>query len=165
VNHEPKSGSSHTTTGHMGGSHYRRLLIMTALSFVAMYVLMYAMVNTVGNALPNLNQFYMAGLMTAAMIVIELGLMGGMYRNRRLNASIAAAGVVALIVLWLFIRRQTAISDRQFLRSMIPHHAGAILMCQQASIRDAEIRRLCESIVLGQQAEIDQMKAKLRELR
>ena len=165
MNQEPKSGSSHTTTAHMGKSHYRRLLIMTVLSFVAMYVLMYAMVNAASNALPNLNQFYMAGLMTAAMIVIELGLMGDMYRNRRLNASIAAAGVVALIVLWVFIRRQTAISDRQFLRSMIPHHAGAILMCEQASIRDAEIRQLCQNIVSSQQAEIDQMKAKLRELR
>jgi uncharacterized protein (DUF305 family) len=54
---------------------------------------------------------------------------------------------------------------RQFLKSMIPHHAGAILMCERASIRDADIRRLCQEIISGQQAEIDQMKAKLRELR
>jgi len=49
------------------------------------------------------------------------------------------------------------------LRSMIPHHAGAILMCEQAPIRDAEIRKLCETIISGQQAEIDQMKRKLAE--
>lgn len=59
---------------------------------------------------------------------------------------------------WLLIRSQAAISDRQFLRSMIPHHAGAILMCEQASIRDADIRRFCQDIVSGQQAEINQMK-------
>lgn len=47
---------------------------------------------------------------------------------------------------------------------MIPHHAGAILMCTKAPIRDAEIKRLCENIVSGQQAEIDQMTAKLKEL-
>jgi uncharacterized protein (DUF305 family) len=138
---------------------------MTALSFLAMYVLMYAMVSAVGNALPNLNQVYMAGLMTAAMIVIELGVMGHMYPNKRFNVSIAAASVVALIISWVFIRQQVAISDREFLRSMIPHHSGAILMCEQASIRDVEIRRLCQSIVSSQQAEIDQMKGMLRELR
>jgi uncharacterized protein (DUF305 family) len=35
-----------------------------------------------------------------------------------------------------------AVGDKQFLRSMIPHHAGAILMCEKASIKDAEIRAL-----------------------
>jgi uncharacterized protein (DUF305 family) len=79
--------------------------------------------------------------------------------------AIGAAAVVARLVFFLFIRQQTAISDRQFLLSMIPHHAGAILMCERASIRDADIRRLCQSVVSGQQAGIDQMKAKLHELR
>ena len=50
---------------------------MAALSFVAMYVLMYAMVDRVANVHPNLNQLYMAALMTAPMIVLELVLMGG----------------------------------------------------------------------------------------
>lgn len=47
---------------------------------------------------------------------------------------------------------------------MIRHRAGAILMCKQAPISDPEIRELCNTIITGQQAEIDQMKAKLREL-
>jgi uncharacterized protein (DUF305 family) len=47
---------------------------------------------------------------------------------------------------------------------MIPHHAGAILMCEEAPIQDAEIRRLCRSIIAGQQAEIDEMKARLSAL-
>lgn len=44
---------------------------------------------------------------------------------------------------------------------MIPHHAGAILMCREAAVRDVEIRELCRGIVAGQQAEIDQMNAML----
>jgi uncharacterized protein (DUF305 family) len=64
----------------------------------------------------------------------------------------------------MLIRQQTAISDKQFLRSMIPHHAGAILMCERASIQDSEIKELCKSIIASQQAEIDQMRAKLNEL-
>jgi len=87
-----------------------------------------------------------------------------MYKSRRLNAIILAVGAAVLIGSFLLIREQTLISDRQFLRSMIPHHAGAILMCEKASIEDREIKELCRKIISGQQAEIDQMKAKLNEL-
>ena len=152
-------------TAHRGTSHYRRLLLMSALSFIAMYVLMYAMVNALANVHHNLNQLYMAGLMTAAMVLIELLVMSAMYQNRRLNVMIAAAGLVALTACWLFIRRQNAIGDRQFLNSMIPHHAAAILMCRQASVRDPEIRGICRNIVASQEAEIDQMKSILRRSR
>jgi uncharacterized protein (DUF305 family) len=34
-------------------------------------------------------------------------------------------------------------------------------MCNEADITDPEIRRLCDGIVAGQQAEIDWMRAKL----
>jgi hypothetical protein len=148
----------------MSENHYRHLLIMTVLSFVSMYLLMYAMVNTIGNVYNNFNEFYMAGLMTAPMVMIELLIMSAMYQNQRYNALIVAASVVAGLGFFLLIRQQTAISDKQFLRSMIPHHASAILMCEQAPLHDAEIKELCQGIISGQQAEIDQMKAKLREL-
>ncbi len=45
---------------------------------------------------------------------------------------------------------------------MIPHHASAILMCEEARLQNPEIRKLCETITSGQQAEIDQMKALLQ---
>jgi uncharacterized protein (DUF305 family) len=144
---------------------YRRLLLMAGLSLLAMYGLMYAMVNEAGNVYPNLNQFYMAALMTAPMVLLELGLMGSMYPRKKLNRAIAGAGAVALVAFWLVLRQQTAISDTQFLRSMIPHHAGAILMCEKAALKDAQIMRLCGNIVSGQQAEIDEMKAILARLR
>lgn len=145
-------------------NHYRHLLIMVGLSFISMYILMYAMVNVIGNVYNSLNQFYMAGLMTAPMVLIELVMMRAMFQNQRYNALIIAASVVAGLVFFLLIRQQAAISDKQFLRSMIPHHAGAILMCEQAPLDDAEIKALCEDIIVGQQAEIDLMKAKLGEL-
>jgi uncharacterized protein (DUF305 family) len=148
----------------MKPSPYARLLIMTMLSYLSMYALMYAMVNSVENVYPNVNQLYMAGLMTAPMVLIELGLMRSMYENRRLNVAIAAASMAALALLWVLIRGQAAVGDKEFLKSMIPHHAGAILMCQKAPIRDAEIRDLCGQILESQQREIDQMTAKLRKL-
>lgn len=149
---------------NMRTNHYSRLLIMIGLHFIAMYLLMYSMVSVFDNVFNSFNQVYMAALMTASMVLIELPLMSSMYKSKRLNAVIIAVGVVALIGSFVFIRQQTLISDRQFLRSMIPHHAGAILMCEQASIQDREIQELCKTIVSGQQAEIDQMKRKLDEL-
>jgi hypothetical protein len=64
-----------------------------------------------GNVYSNLNQVYMAGLMTAPMVVIELVLMGSMYERRKLNAVLIAASLVALVALWLFIRQQREIDQ------------------------------------------------------
>lgn len=122
------------------------------------------MVNVFDNVFNSLNQVYMAALMTASMVLIELPLMSSMYKSKKLNMIILAAGAIVLIGSWFGIRQQAAIGDRQFLRSMIPHHAGAILMCQQASIQDQKIRTLCNNIISGQQAEIDQMKTILSRL-
>jgi uncharacterized protein (DUF305 family) len=119
------------------------------------------MVNEFANVYPNINQFYMAALMAVPMVLIEILLMSAMYHNKRLNIGIAAASVLGF---WFAIRQQTAIADEQFLKSMIPHHAGAILMCEKAALADGEIKELCRNIIASQQAEIDQMKAKLAEL-
>lgn len=145
-------------------SHYLRFLVMIVLMFISMYILMYAMVNAFANVYNNFNQFYMAGLMTAPMVLIEILLMGMMYKNKKLNLAIIAISVVALISFWFLIREQTAINDRQFLKSMIPHHSGAILMCQEANLTDPEIKQLCVEIVKSQEQEIQQMKEKLSQL-
>ena len=69
-------------------SHYLRFLVMIVLMFISMYILMYAMVNAFANVYNNFNQFYMAGLMTAPMVLIEILLMGMMYKNKKLNLAI-----------------------------------------------------------------------------
>mgnify|MGYP000191503622 CR=1 FL=1 len=148
----------------MNKMHYGRLLAMVVLSFIAMYILMYAMVDSLANVYPSFNQFYMAGLMSAPMLIIELLLMGSMYPNKKLNTVLIVVGVLALGLFWMLIRQQTAINDTQFLKSMIPHHAGALLMCEKAPIQDAEIQALCRTIIDGQQEEIAQMKALLNKV-
>jgi hypothetical protein len=145
-------------------NHYVHLLIMAVLSFIAMYIFMYAMVDRFENVYPNLNQAYMAALMAAPMVMIELAVMRSMYKNRVANIAILAASVLLLVVAWFFIRQQTFIGNSEFIKSMIPHHAGAILMCEQASIQDDELKKLCKEITSSQQAEIDQMKAILKRL-
>lgn len=138
--------------------HTKNLLLMITLHFLAMYILMYSMVNALSNVYPNLNNAYMAAVMTAPMLLIEVILMGHMYKDKK---SLKVAGVIGLMVLvfsFLFIRQQTFITDKEFIRSMIPHHSGAILMCEKSSIVEEDLKRLCQDIISNQQAEIDQMK-------
>ncbi len=137
---------------------------MVVLSFIAMYSLMYSMVDVFSNVVPNINQFYMAGLMSMPMVIIELAIMGGMYMNKKLNAAIFAVSIVALVGFFFGVRYQAGVSDRQFLKSMIPHHAAALLMSKNATITDPEIKELQRNIISSQQAEIEQMRAKLKEL-
>ena len=143
------------------GGMYGRFALMLALSFVAMFILMYAMVDRFGNALPNVNQAYMAALMTAPMAVLEMALMGAMYPDAKRNRIILVLALVVGVLSWFAIRQQVAIGDRQFLRSMIPHHAGALLMCRQAKLSDPEVLALCKGIEASQTREIAQMKALL----
>ena len=149
----------------MTENHYRHLGLMAALSFAAMYILMYAMVNRFDDVYNNVNQAYMAGLMAAPMVVIELVVMRAMYQNTRLNVMLVGASIAVGVLLFFAIRQQTIITDSQFLRSMIPHHSAAILMCREASIQDEEIKRVCGGIVSSQQLEIDQMNRILSRLR
>lgn len=157
----------HTTQQHTkeaGSSMYKKLAIMIAVSFIAMYILMYSMVDVFANVVPNINQFYMAGLMTMPMLIIELLVMGSMYGNKKLNISLVVTGFIALILFFTGIRQQTAVGDKEFLKSMIPHHAAAILMGKESSVTDPEIKELIKNIITSQQTEIEQMKAKLKEL-
>jgi uncharacterized protein (DUF305 family) len=90
--------------------------------------------------------------------------MRAMYSDMKMNMIFGGAALAALVIFFLGIRAQTAVGDTQFIKSMIPHHAGAILMCGQATITDAELKKLCDEIVRGQQQEIDQMKKILARL-
>jgi hypothetical protein len=152
--------SHHAADGHAthSANHYPHLYLMAGLSFAAMFILMYAMVDRFENVFANFNQFYMAGLMAAPMVLIELFVMRAMYQNKRLNALIIAASVALIVVFWSLIRAQGAIGNSQFLRSMIPHHAGAVLMCEKLRADDPQIKKLCGEIIRSQKAEIAQMK-------
>jgi uncharacterized protein (DUF305 family) len=154
----------HHHSKQMSAAMYKKLAVMIVLSFIAMYILMYAMVDKLANVIPNINQFYMAGLMTMPMLVIELLVMGNMYMKKKLNIILLSAGVAGMVIFFLCIHQQAGVKDKQFLKSMIPHHAAAVLMVEKASLTDPEIKDLANKIITSQQAEIQQMKDKLKEL-
>ena len=164
--HEMK-GENRPMSGNMHAMHkmqYKKLLWMVIISFIAMFILMYSMVDKFANVIPNINQFYMAGLMTAAMLIIEMAVMSSMYMHKKTNALIIGISAVALVTCFLFIQHQPAVTDKQFLKSMIPHHAAALLMAKEANISDPEIKKLIGDIISSQQKEIDFMKGKIKEL-
>ena len=140
---------------------YINLFFMSLLSYISMFILMYIMVDIYANVYLNLNQLYMAGIMTLPMILIELFLMRSMYTNKKFNILIIITCCALFIVLTFCIRKQTAIYDKEFLKSMIPHHAAALLMCNNVHLQDPEIKELCSNISRSQQSEINFMKEKL----
>lgn len=141
--------------------HYRMLAVNLGLSLLAMYLAMFAMIWSWGEFVQNVNFLYMALVMWAPMAIVMLLTMNSMYRDKRLNLILYGAFGLTLALSFWAIRAQALVRDEQFLRSMIPHHSGAILMCEKATISDPEIKQLCRDIIVGQKAEIDQMKALL----
>ena len=140
------------------------LLLMALFHFILMYVLMFAMVNQTDYLLPNMNQFYMAAIMTTPMLLLETTFMGKMFENAQLLKVIVGVSIGLFIIFFYFIREQVGITDKEFLRSMIPHHSSAILMCSRSSLKDPELKDLCATIISTQQQEINIMVDKLEEL-
>ena len=141
-----------------GSKPYVMLAINLGLSLLVMYLAMFAMIWSWGEFIQNVNFFYMALVMWAPMGAIMMATMGGMYRNHKLNAVLYVAFAAIFALSLLGIRQQGLVGDDQFLRSMIPHHSGAILMCEKAKLADPEIRQLCGEIIQAQKEEIAQMK-------
>jgi len=137
--------------------HYLMLGSNLLVSAVIMYFVMFTMIWSPDEFFNNLNMFYMALMMATPMGILMLLVMGSMYRNRRWNMVLYGAFAVVFILSFYAMRHQSLIGDRQFLRSMIPHHSGAVLMCRRASIENQEIRELCANIIASQTREIKQM--------
>lgn len=144
----------------MKGS-YRSFGIELILDFIIMYLVMYTMIASFDHFYLNLNNVYMTLMMVSPMAILMLVFMRSMYPSKRTNLLIGGAAALVFAFSFWGMRTQAAVDETEFLRSMIPHHSGAILMCQQASLTDPEVLDLCEEIVSSQEREIAQMKALL----
>ncbi|WP_187435102.1 DUF305 domain-containing protein [Bradyrhizobium cytisi] len=143
-------------------SSYTSLIVQTAISSVIMYLVMFVMIDGLDSFYNNLNMRYMTLMMVVPMVVLMIVAMRHMFPSKGANAAILGGAVIVFVGSFALIRTQTTIGDRAFVRSMIPHHSGAILMCQQAKLTDPEIISLCGEIERSQRRGIDQMKAILR---
>jgi len=148
----------------MSRHHYPMLGLNLLLSLVIMYVAMFAMIWSRDAFIQNLNFLYMALVMWAPMAAVMLLTMKAMYGNARLNLILYAGFALVFLLSLAGIRQQALVGDQQFVRSMIPHHSGAVLMCERAQIQDTQIRALCGRIIQSQTQEIGEMQAILKRL-
>ena len=145
----------------MGKSPYLMFAANLLASGIVMYFVMYTMIDSTAEFYNNLNNVYMTLMMLTSMALFMLWMMPAMFPDRKTNLILMVVFAVTFLLSLFAMRTQALVGNDQFLRAMIPHHSGAILMCQKSTITDPEIRRLCDGIVAGQKAEIAQMKSLL----
>lgn len=129
------------------------MLVMIVMSLVAgLLSTMNVWVDDLSNMRLDLNDFYMAILMTSWMIFFM-----SIYDN---NTSYVMISIVLIAATIYTIRTQTMIDDQQFLKGMIPHHSMAVLMAKHIRDRtdNKKIKDLADNIIKTQQEEITQMK-------
>jgi uncharacterized protein (DUF305 family) len=106
----------------------------------------------------------MALVMGAAMAVVMLAFMLGMYKNKTRNALIfIGAAAVFVLSLWL-VRSQRTVDDVSYMRAMIPHHSIAIMTSERARISDRRVRKLADGIAATQRKEIAEMEALIADI-
>ncbi|WP_233563840.1 DUF305 domain-containing protein [Cryobacterium tepidiphilum] len=137
---------------------YVLLIVALAISFIAMDFLSLVQVNTLGDFYLNLSNTYMALLMVFSMAIIMIAVMWRMFKNKKLSVALLVIFALLFGGSFYLARTETLVGNEAFLKSMIPHHSRAILVCQESNITDPEIVSLCQEIVKSQQREINQMK-------
>jgi hypothetical protein len=116
---------------------YLRFGAMIATSVVVMFALKYLSTFQLSHVRFSETRAYMALMMGAAMAVIMLSYMLGMYRDRTLNLAIYLASAAVLAVFLWLLRSQSAVDDVDYMKAMIPHHSIAILTSERARITES----------------------------
>ena len=161
---DANGGMSHAANAAHAAHPYRKLFIELALDFVIMFFVMYAMIASTRHLYFNIGNVYMTLMMVAPMLALMILFMGKMYPSTSTNRLLVGLAALIFAVGWFGMREQLGVGDAQFLRSMIPHHSGAILMCDKAKLTDPETVKLCHNIVAAQEREIAQMQAILQRI-
>jgi hypothetical protein len=103
-------------------------------------------VDSVDHIRVSLNDLYMVGLMTGWMFLF----MGIYYKQ---FGGVLAGLFLIVLCIWA-IRTQAFITQKQFIKGMIPHHSMAIHMSKQLLAKDNTIRPLLQGIIEAQTREI-----------
>lgn len=160
--HAPGDMGGATSTrkhgGHRDTGPYLRFGAMITTAMAAMFVLTYVNFYELDHVRWSETRLYMTFVMGAAMAVIMLGFMRGMYRSTKANAAIVVGSVLVFaLALWL-VRSQATIEDESYMNAMIPHHSIAILTSSEANIADLRVRELADGIIGSQRREIAEMR-------
>ncbi len=143
---------------------YWRFFAMIATSTIVMFVLMYLNTYAWEHVFFSETRVFMAIYMGAAMAVIMLSYMLGMYTNRAVNLAIYAGSVLVFVGALALLRTQATVGEVAWMRAMIPHHSIAILTSERARIEDPRVRALADEIIETQRREIEEMKTLIADL-
>jgi hypothetical protein len=151
--HSGKKSENHGMEGS-----YLRFFAMIGTSMIVMFFLMYLnSYQILDHARFSETRLFMTMIMGAAMTIIMLAYMRGMYKNDKVNAAIfIGAGLLLLLSVWL-VRSQTTVTGVDYMEGMIPHHSIAILTSERAGITDPRVRELADQIIEAQRREIKEM--------
>ncbi|WP_422372329.1 DUF305 domain-containing protein [Hoeflea sp.] len=143
---------------------YGRFAAMILTSTLVMYGLMYLNTWALDHIWFSQTRAWMALYMGAAMTVVMLAYMLGMYRRTGVNVAIFAGAAVVFAVSLFLVRSQATVDDEAWMKAMIPHHSIAILTSERANISDPRVRELANGIIETQRREIAEMEALIADL-
>lgn len=138
-------------------SNYGKFMAMIVTSMVVMFGLMYLNSYELAHVRWSETRFFMTFIMGAAMAVIMLSFMRGMYNSSKANMAIYVGSLVVFVVALFLVRSQTTVQDSSWMRAMIPHHSIAILTSERAEITDVRVEELANAIIDAQRREIKEM--------
>ena len=161
-NHNETAGTTAATPMKMTKSPYLMFAANLVASGIVMYFVMYTMIDSIAELYNNLNNVYMTLMMVTSMALFMLWMMPAMFPDRRTNVILYIIFAATFLLALYGMRTQALVGNDQFLRAMIPHHSGAVLMCEKSTITNPEIKQLCDGIISSQKAEIAQMKGLLK---
>jgi len=138
-------------------AHYGKFAAMIITSMVVMFGLMYLNTYELSHVRFSETRFYMTLIMGAAMAVIMLSFMRGMYANSRTNLAIYLGSLLLFVGALFLVRTQITVEDSSYMNAMIPHHSIAILTSERAGIDDVRVRDLADAIIEAQRREIQEM--------
>lgn len=121
-------------------SSYTRFIVMILTATLVMFGLMYLNTYTLEHVYFSETRTWMTIYMGAAMAIIMLLFMLGMYQDRRKNNMIFGGAVLIFASSLFLVRSQDTISDQAWQKVMIPHHSIAILTSERANIEDKRVR-------------------------
>ena len=145
-------------------SKYTRFIAMVTTSTLVMFGLMYLNTYALDHVYFSETRTWMALYMGAAMAVVMLLFMLGMYGDRRKNALILGSAAILFAGSLYLVRSQDTISDLAWQKAMIPHHSIAILTSERARIEDKRVRELADGIIRAQRREIKEMQWLIKDI-
>ena len=122
-----------------------------------MYLTMFLNIVEVNHFYVSQTRIYMTFLMVAPMAIVMLLFMLSMYKNKVKNRAILIGAAVVFGVSLYLLRSQSTVKDVQYMEAMIPHHSSAILVSENAQLKDPETQKLAKEIIEAQKKEIAQM--------